>query len=95
MLDNKSMPKYLPYVAVMPTKGRRIDYYEIASIISSFKMPVFLPINRKTAHYARKKLYEILCEEVIAVPAKWKELNGYLFLLKSWFNQETQTRTDH
>ncbi len=87
MLDTRSVVKYVPYVAILPSRGRRIDYCEVAPILSSFRMPVFLPISRKTAYYARRRLSELVGEEVVAVPAKWRELRGYLFLLRGWLAQ--------
>jgi len=61
------------------TEFKRLDYKLIAHKLKS--MPVFLPIDRKRAYYARRRLEEILGRKVHRRRVRIENMVGYLFYL--------------
>jgi len=60
---------------------RRFPYREVAMLIAEGH-EVFVPeLNRRTASYARKALSRMLGAEVLALPARFKGEDGYIFKL--------------
>jgi hypothetical protein len=60
---------------------RKFPYREVAMLIAEGH-EVFVPeLNRRTASYARKALSKMLGAEVLALPARFKGEDGYIFKL--------------
>jgi len=60
---------------------RRFPYKEVAMLIAEGH-EVFVPeLNRRTASYAKRALSRMLGAEVLALPARFKGEDGYLFKL--------------
>ncbi|MHC1636324.1 MAG: hypothetical protein ACXQTS_06900 [Candidatus Methanospirareceae archaeon] len=60
--------------------SRRYDYDKVADWLRSYGV-IFLPISRKRAYFAHKKLEEMLKDEgwVEKERAEWGDEKGYLF----------------
>jgi len=59
--------------------SKRLDYEEVAKWLKE-GYPVFIPIDKRRAYYAQKRLSEILNEEVKKKPAMWEDgEKGYIF----------------
>jgi len=66
---------------VIAREMKRYNYGEVAKEL--LKRPVFLPIDRKRAVYARRRLEDILGKKVIKRRASFGPLDGYLFILEA------------
>jgi len=58
----------------------RANYEEIAEMLREGKR-VFLPIDRKLAYYATKRLQSILGCKVHKIRAEYNQRKGYIFML--------------
>lgn len=64
---------------IYKVKFPRINYNRIAYVLSYMKLPVWMPIGRKTAYYARKRLTKLAGEKITSLPCMWGRRSGYLF----------------
>lgn len=62
---------------VVIKESKRYNYSKIAEYLKY--NPVFIPIDRKRAVYAQKRLKEILGTEVFKKPTRLGYIYGYLF----------------
>ncbi len=66
--------------AFIKVKIHNLDYHRILPVIQKTGS-AFIPINRKTANYARKRLEALSKRKVEAYPADFRGQSGYLFLM--------------
>jgi len=71
------------WIDVFKVKINRLEYDKISYILRELGLPVFIPIGRKTAYYARKRLSELVGHEVISSPCQWSRQKGYIFFVKN------------
>ena len=71
------------WIDVFKVRIQRLEYSKIAYILKDLGLPVFIPIGRKTAYYARKRLSELVGQEVLSNPFLWGRQRGYIFFTKN------------
>jgi len=62
---------------VIIRESRRYNYSKVAEFLKDH--PVFIPIDRKRAVYAQRRLREILGKDVYKKRTKFGYVDGYLF----------------
>lgn len=67
------------YLRLRIRQCRRIPYDEIVSLLVEGN-EVFIPgMDRRVAHYVKKRLSHIIGTEVIAIPSEYRGEHGYAF----------------
>jgi len=67
------------WIDIWKVKFPRINYDRIAYVLSYMEIPVWMPVGRKTAYYARKRLSKLVGEKITSLPCMWGKRSGYLF----------------
>ena len=67
-------------VGVVRIRTRNLNYSEIARVLLKVGN-AFVPVNRKTAYYARQRLEQVTGRRVVSWRSEFEGQTGYLFTL--------------
>ena len=74
-------------------KTKKIDYQKVAEYMEKVDF-VFLPVERKTASYAKARLESITGKTIVATMSRHENEHGYLFGIKKVGNGDDRSEEE-